>query len=82
MFRLVEKLHNQIKLSHKFITSFIKGLKAKIQELPKTIMWLQLFFSTAFEKRSYAWKIRTVCKGERGCMVTYVLLVFIEFKPQ
>jgi len=70
MFRLVEKLHKQIKFSHKFITYFIKGLKAKIEELPKTIMWLQLFFSTVFEKRSYAWKLTTVCKGERCCMVT------------
>jgi len=50
----LKKLHKQIKFSHKFITSFIKGLKAKIQELPKTIIWLQLFFSTGLETRSYA----------------------------
>jgi len=37
-------------LARKFIQIFVPGVKSKIRGLQKTILWLQLSFSTAFDK--------------------------------
>jgi len=57
-------------LARKFTKTVVPGVKSKICGLQKTILWLQLSFSTTFDKQPYAWKPTTVCKAERGCTVT------------
>jgi len=37
-------------LARKFTQIFVPGVKSKIRGLQKTILWLQLSFSTAFDK--------------------------------
>jgi len=57
-------------LARKFTKLVVPGVKSKIRGLQKTILWLQLSFSTAFDKQPHAWKPTTVCKAEGGYTVT------------